>query len=49
LNFPNYNTIGQNSWSVIRLTKPQINLLAHLSYWNITDNADTFQELLSSS
>ena len=45
--FPHYLTRGQNPGSLIRLTPPQVNLLTHLSSWNIVDNADVFRSLLA--
>ena len=44
--FPHYLTQGQNPGSLIRLTPSQINLLAHLSSWNVVTNADLFRSLL---
>ena len=44
--FPHYLTRGQNPGSLIRLTPSQINLLAHLSSWNVVTNADLFRSLL---
>ena len=49
--FPNYKTIGQNHvYELVELTPQQVNLLADLSCWNITnpDSAAVFQELLTS-
>ncbi len=45
--FPNYSTAGENALDLVELTPDQVNLLADLSCWNITKNANTFQDLLS--
>lgn len=44
--FPHYLTRGQNPGALIRLTPSQVNLLAHLSSWNVVANADAFRSLL---
>ena len=44
--FPHYRTRGQNPESLIRLTAPQVNLLAALSCWTVTEHASMFRELL---
>ena len=46
-NFPHYKTVFQNKPKVIDLKPEEVNLLAHLSSWNITYNEATFQEMLS--
>ena len=49
--FPNYKTIGQNSeHELVELTAEQVNLLADLSCWNITnsESAAVFKTLLGS-
>jgi len=45
--FPNYRTRDQNPGALIRLTSDQINLLAELSCWNVTSNADVFTALFT--
>ena len=45
--FPHYRTQGQNRGSFTRLTPVQVNLLAHLSCWNVTSNAEIVRELFS--
>ncbi len=44
--FPHYLTRGQNPGALIRLTAPQVNLLAHLSSWNVVTNRDTLRTVL---
>ena len=44
--FPHYRTRGQNPGSLIRLTPSQVNLLAALSCWTVTEHAPLFRELL---
>ena len=46
--FPHYLTRGQNPGCLIRLTPAQVNLLAHLSCWNVMSQAEVFRELLES-
>ena len=46
-NSPHYKTVFQNKPKVIDLKPEEVNLLAHLSSWNITYNEATFQEMLS--
>ena len=46
-NFPHYKTVFQNKPKVIDLKPEEVNLLAHLSSWNIKQNEATFQEMLS--
>ena len=43
---PHYLTRGQNPGALIRLTSPQVNLLAHLSSWNVVTNRDTLRTIL---
>lgn len=38
-NFPNYNTVFQNGIEVLLLNTAQIQLLAHMTAYNITDGA----------
>ncbi len=45
--FPNYSTVDENGLHLVELTPEQVNLLADLSCWNITSNANTFRDLLS--
>ena len=48
--FPNYLTIDEDPGilpSLVQLTKEQVNLLADLTCWDITQNSDTFTELLA--
>ncbi|MEM7294589.1 MAG: hypothetical protein AAF420_14510, partial [Pseudomonadota bacterium] len=45
--FPHYKTFFQNPPAVIDLSGKQVNMLAHLSCWNITRNEDVFREMLS--
>lgn len=44
--FPNYRTFGENLGKVIDLSKAQVNALAHLSCWNITENTDEIKQFL---
>ncbi len=43
--FPHYKTFGQNLLGVINLSARQSNLLAHLSSWNVINNAISLQRL----
>ena len=43
--FPHYLTRAQNPGTLIRLTPAQMNLLAHLSCWNVTENRDVLHEV----
>ncbi|HEX9887720.1 MAG TPA: hypothetical protein VGA70_14580 [Longimicrobiales bacterium] len=46
--FPNYLTMFQNSYTeLVELTAEQVNLLAALSCWNVTENAATFKAFLT--
>ena len=48
--FPNYLTIDEDPGvlpSLVSLTKEQVNLLADLTCWEVTENADTFKALLA--
>jgi hypothetical protein len=48
--FPNYLTVDQNPGdlpSLVYLTNEQVNLLADLTCWEVTDNANTFTSLLA--
>ena len=42
--FPHYRTRAQNPGTLIRLTSAQVNLLAHLSCWNVIQNQDVLRE-----
>ncbi len=44
--FPHYLTRGQNPGALIRLTAPQVNLLAQLSSWNVVTNRDALRRVL---
>ena len=44
--FPHYLTQGQNVGALIRLTPEQINLLSHLSCWNVMANGDELRSVL---
>jgi len=46
-NFPHYKTVFQNFPKVIDLKPEEVNLLAHLSSWNIKQNEAKFHEMLS--
>jgi hypothetical protein len=48
-NFPHYKTFLQNPPKVIDLSATQVNLLAHLHSWNITEpeNAQMFLDMLT--
>ncbi len=45
-NFPFYRTEGQNPGCLVRLTAPQVNLLADLSCWTVIENAALLSEVL---
>lgn len=45
-NFPHYKTYGQNPPAIIGLEPEQVNMLAHLSSWNILDNAELFLSMI---
>ena len=48
--FPNYLTIDEDPGilpSLVSLTKEQVNLLADLTCWDVTENGDTFKALLA--
>ncbi len=49
--FPNYRTLNQDlpPWSLTLLTTEQVNLLANLSAWNITENLSVFRSFLGMS
>ena len=36
-NFPNYNTVFQNFGELLLLTKAQIQLIAHMTAYSVTD------------
>lgn len=45
--FPNYKTMGQNEeYEFVELTPMQVNLLADLSCWNVTNSEEEFKTLL---
>ena len=44
--FPHFLTQGQNPGGLIRLTPIQVNLLAHLSCWNVVDNQNQLRQFL---
>jgi hypothetical protein len=46
-NFPHYLTQGQNAGALIRLTAPQVNLLSHLSCWNVVRSEAVLRGLLA--
>ena len=37
--FPNYRTLRERRGKIIDLSRAQVNALAHLSCWNVTENA----------
>ena len=43
--FPHYLTRAQNPGTLIRLTPAQMNLLAHLSCWNVMENQDALRDI----
>jgi len=43
--FPHYLTRAQNPGRLIRLTPAQVNLLAHLSCWNVMENQDVLGDV----
>ena len=45
-NFPFYRTEGQNAGCLVRLTAPQVNLLADLSCWVVEEHAGLLREVL---
>jgi hypothetical protein len=45
--FPNYATIDENALDLVELTPRQVNLLADLTCWTITENQDTIRKFLS--
>ena len=45
-NFPHYLTQGQNAGALIRLTTAQVNLLSHLSCWNVISSESVLRALL---
>ena len=47
--FPHYLTQGQNPGALIRLSPIQVNLLAHLSCWNVMENQDRLRKLFETS
>lgn len=44
--FPFYRTEGQNPGCLVRLTAPQVNLLADLSCWTVVENSALLREVL---
>ena len=44
--FPHYLTRGQNAGALIRLTPSQVNLLSHLSCWNVVESQAALRDLL---
>ena len=47
--FPFYRTEGQNPGCLVRLTAPQVNLLAELSCWVVVEHAGLLREVLRGS
>lgn len=45
--FPHYKTFFQNPPAVIDLSAKQVNLLAHLSCWNVVNNSEIFKQMLT--
>ena len=45
--FPHYKTFFQNPPAIIDLSAKQVNLLAHLSCWNVMSNSETFKHMLT--
>ncbi len=48
-NFPNYATFAENPGQIIRLTKPQVNLMADLTCWIVTHRKNKIAEFLRRS
>jgi hypothetical protein len=46
-NFPHFKTYGENPPAIIGLEPEQVNMLAHLSSWNILNNAELFLSMLA--
>ena len=42
--FPHYRTRAQNPGTLVKLTSAQVNLLAHLSCWNVVQKRDALRE-----
>ena len=38
--FPHYRTFMENGFKIIDLSEKQVNMLSHLSFWNVLHNAD---------
>ena len=47
--FPHYLTRAQNPGTLIRLTPVQVNLLAHLSCWNVMESQDALRDFFDLS
>ncbi len=45
--FPNYKTIDENLLELVELTRRQVNLLADLTCWNLTENRQAIDDFLS--
>ena len=45
--FPHYATMGENLLDLVELTPEQVNLLADLCCWTVTDNVDAFRNALT--
>ncbi len=45
--FPNYATAGDNFLDLVELTAEQVNLLADLTCWGVTENAAVFRDVLA--
>ncbi len=45
-NFPNYDTVDENLLDIVQLTRRQVNLLADLTCWNLTEHRRVIDEFL---
>jgi hypothetical protein len=45
VHFPNYKTIDEDAWDIVQLTAPQVNLLADLTCWTVSNSPDVQQVL----
>ena len=44
--FPNYATFGENPGQIIRLTPPQVNLMADLACWIVMQHEQELEQFL---
>ena len=47
--FPNYLTMGENTLELLELTAPQVNLLAHLTAWTVTQQRGPIEAMITGS